>query len=44
MLIGMLRSPSKYFDVTPNGRLISRFSNDLGIMDAILAFTMIDTI
>ncbi len=44
MLFGLLRSPTQYFDVTPTGRLINRFSNDLGIMDNILAFTLIDII
>lgn len=44
MLFGMLRSPTSYFDTTPTGRLINKFSNDMGILDTVLAFTMIDTI
>lgn len=42
MLISLLRSPSEYFDKTPTARLINRFSNDLGVMDTAIAFTMID--
>ena len=33
MLMGVLRSPFSYFDVTPSGQLASNFSNDLGILD-----------
>jgi ATP-binding cassette subfamily C (CFTR/MRP) protein 4 len=42
MLMGMLRSPTSYFDTTPAGRLINRFSNDLGVLDNMMAFTLID--
>ena len=38
----MVRSPTSYFDVTPSGQLISRFSNDLGILDTALGFIFID--
>jgi hypothetical protein len=44
MLFRLLRSPTQYFDLTSTGRLINRFSNDLGIMDNTLAFTLIDVI
>lgn len=44
MVLGLIRSPSSYFDTTPTGRLINRFSNDMSIMDNILAFTLIDTL
>lgn len=44
MLVGLLRSPTRYFDATPTGRLINRFSNDLSILDGSLAYTLIDTI
>lgn len=44
MILGLIRSPSRFFDTTPTGRLINRFSNDMSIMDSILAFTLIDTL
>lgn len=44
MMHGLVRCPSSYFDTTPSGRLINKFSNDLGILDSILAYTFIDTI
>ena len=33
MLIGLIRSPLSYFDITPSGQLTNRFSNDLGALD-----------
>jgi ATP-binding cassette subfamily C (CFTR/MRP) protein 1 len=33
MVLGIIRSPLTYFDVTPTGQLINKFSNDLGILD-----------
>ena len=33
MMMGILRSPFSYFDVTPSGQLANNFSNDLGILD-----------
>lgn len=44
MIHGVVRSPSWYFDVTPTGRLNNKFSNDLGIMDNMLAFVLTDSI
>lgn len=44
MFLALLRSPTKFFDTTPTGRLINRFSNDMSILDNSLAFTLIDTI
>lgn len=40
----MLRTSTSYFDKTPTGRLISRFSNDLSILDSTIGYTLIDTI
>lgn len=33
MLNSVLRSPSSFFDSTPSGVLINKFSNDLGLLD-----------
>ena len=44
MVYGLLRSPSYYFDLTPTGQIINKFSKDLGILDNMLAFTLIDAI
>ena len=44
MIHGLVRSPSYYFDITPTGRLNNKFSNDLGIMDNMLAFILTDAI
>ena len=44
MIHGLVRSPSFYFDITPTGRLNNKFSNDLGIMDNMLAFILKDSI
>ncbi len=44
MIHGLVRCPSSYFDTTPTGRLINKFSNDLGILDNTLAFVFTDMI
>ena len=44
MIEGLVRSPSSYFDVTPTGQLTNKFSNDLGILDTLLAFIAIDAL
>ena len=40
MIHGLVRSPSFYFDITRTGQLNNKFSNDLGIMDNMLAFVL----
>lgn len=44
MVNGIVRSPGAFFDVTPSGVLINKFSNDLSILDNALALTMMDTL
>ncbi len=44
MIHGLVRSPSFYFDITPTGRLNNKFSNDLGILDNILGFVLVDAV
>jgi ABC-type multidrug transport system fused ATPase/permease subunit len=42
MIHGLVRSPSSYFDITPTGQLTNKFSNDLGIMDNMIAWVLTD--
>ena len=44
MMHSLVRSPSWYFDITPSGTLTNRFSNDLGIMDNMVAFVLTESI
>ena len=44
MIHGLVRSPTSFFDTTPIGQLTNKFSNDLGILDNTLGFTLIDVI
>jgi ATP-binding cassette subfamily C (CFTR/MRP) protein 1 len=44
MIHGLVRCPSSYFDTTPTGRLVNKFSNDLGILDNTLSFVFVDMI
>lgn len=44
MIEGIVRSPGSFFDSTPSGVLINKFSNDLGVIDKNLIFSLIDTL
>lgn len=44
MILGVVRSPLTYFDITPSGELTNRFSNDLGILDNQIAGTFVDIV
>ena len=44
MINSILRSPAYFFDTTPSGILINKFSNDLGVLDNSLIFSLIDMI
>jgi ABC-type multidrug transport system fused ATPase/permease subunit len=35
-----MRSPASFFDSTPSGILINKFSNDLGVIDSSLITVM----
>ena len=41
MIHKLIRTSVKYFDQTPSGDIISRFSNDLGVLDYSLAFAFV---
>jgi hypothetical protein len=43
MINGIVRSPASFFDATPSALLVSKFSNDLGILDNMLPIILIDT-
>lgn len=36
MLSGIIRAPMQFFDSTPTGRVLARFSKDVEVLDAIL--------
>lgn len=36
MLFGILRAPLKFFDKTPTGRVLARFSKDIEVLDTAL--------
>jgi len=42
MINGIVRSPASFFDTTPSGMIINKFSNDLGILDNSLSSSMTD--
>ena len=44
MISGLIKAPSRYFDVTHTGVLINNFSNDMGILDQILPILIIDVV
>ncbi|CAL8127080.1 unnamed protein product [Orchesella dallaii] len=44
MFKGIIRSPIRFFEVNPIGRLLGRFSKDCGIMDDILPICFFDTV
>lgn len=36
MLLGLLHCPVRFFETTPLGRIMNRFSTDLGVIDKVL--------
>ena len=42
MIESIVRCPGKFFDTTPSGILINKFSNDLGILDNTMIFGLVD--
>ncbi|KAJ8012699.1 hypothetical protein DPEC_G00045600 [Dallia pectoralis] len=44
MFAAILRSPVRFFDVSPIGRILNRFSKDIGHLDSLLPWTFVDFI
>jgi ABC-type multidrug transport system fused ATPase/permease subunit len=44
MINGIVRSPGSFFDTTPSGMLINKFSNDLGILDNSLSMALVEMV
>ena len=39
----LLRAESRFFDVNPSGRILNRFSKDMGSIDEVLPVTLFET-
>lgn len=44
LLHGILRTPLSFFDTTPTGRILSRFSKDIDVVDVNLPHYISDTL
>ena len=44
MLTAVLKAPVLFFDTNPGGRILNRFSRDIGIMDELLPDTFLDAL
>ncbi|KAL9960218.1 hypothetical protein ACROYT_G033645 [Oculina patagonica] len=44
MLTSLLKSPVRFFDANPAGRILNRFANDIGCMDEVLPYTLLEAI
>ena len=43
-VVGLIRTSMRFFDTNPSGRIMNRFSKDMGQVDEFLPMTMDDTI
>lgn len=41
---GLLKTPMRFFDTNPSGRILNRFSKDIGAIDEILPRYLLDTV
>ena len=44
MMLAVLKAPVRFFDTNPVGRVLNRFSRDIGIMDDLLPDVFLDTL
>ncbi|KAG5868645.1 hypothetical protein JTB14_012370 [Gonioctena quinquepunctata] len=44
MFNNIVYSPMRFFNITPSGRILNRFSRDIGAVDEFLPLTLLDTI
>ncbi|KAM6934339.1 ATP-binding cassette sub-family C member 4-like [Xenentodon cancila] len=42
MFNAILRTPVRFFDINPIGRILNRFSKDIGYLDSLLPWTFVD--
>lgn len=42
MFVGVIKSPTSFFDANPSGRILNRFSKDIGFIDDSLPFLFHD--
>ncbi|CAH1105143.1 unnamed protein product [Psylliodes chrysocephalus] len=44
MFVNIVYSPMRFFNLNPSGRILNRFSKDIGTLDEILPMTLLDTV
>ncbi|CAG9840903.1 unnamed protein product [Diabrotica balteata] len=44
MFQNIIYSPMRFFNINPSGRILNRFSKDIGVMDENLPMTLMDTV
>lgn len=44
MLTSLLKAPVSFFDVNPTGRILNRFAKDVGCMDEVLPYTLVESV